>query len=431
MSTMGFRSTTVKGLKKLKAPEEDGTEQDLEEFLTTLSDEVIITWTSGGDLGHVLEEHEEPEIKEPDPLTAEEEKDKRKEKEYDRLMAKFHARKDDLEANVAAMYQLIMSNVSSTMRNKIKATSGHLEASQKKDLVWLTSVLDDIVSGYEEGVAPAELALDDALEQIFKMRQKKDETNEAFVKTMLRAIKAYERRGGPFLWTPAKEKELKAAMVEAKSDFVAASSAGAAMTREQEDDARRIKRKTIKERSIAMSILKRTDKDRFGDLLKELSNDFLKKQNGISSDGFPKTVPDVLKLLENWKTSIAARRARPIQIDGARQPPPSPRANTNPSVSFAQTQDGGSQPQICFLRGTNDSFFPGISCRLCGIKGHYQSHCPVGKDQTGARLETAVGEVSQLRCGILMNQHPETYINPNWILLDSESTDNIFSNLSF
>ena len=30
-----------------------------------------------------------------------------------------------------------------------------------------------------------------------------------------------------------------------------------------------------------------------------------------------------------------------------------------------------------------------------------------------------------------MNQHPETYINPNWILLDSESTDNIFSNLKF
>ena len=60
MSSMGFRSTAVKGLKTLKAPEEDGTEQDLEEFLTTLTDEVIITWTSGGDLGHVLEEHEEP-----------------------------------------------------------------------------------------------------------------------------------------------------------------------------------------------------------------------------------------------------------------------------------------------------------------------------------------------------------------------------------
>lgn len=207
---MGFRSTTVKGLKQLKAPEEDGTEQDLEDFMTVLLDEVVITWTSGADLGHVMEELEEPEINEPDPLTADEELDKRKAKAYDRMMDKYHVRKDDLEANTAAMYQLIMSNVSSTMRNKIKATTGHLEASKSKDLVWLMNCIDDIVSGYEEGVAPAELAHDDALEHIFKMRQKRTETNETFVKNMLRAIKAYERRGGPFLWTPAKEKELKA-----------------------------------------------------------------------------------------------------------------------------------------------------------------------------------------------------------------------------
>lgn len=153
MSSMGFRSTVVKGLKTLKAPEEDGTEQDLEEFLTTLTDEVIISWKSGGDLGYFLEEREEPDIEEPDPLTPAKENDKRKEKEYDRLLDKFHARKDDLEANVIAMYQLIMSNVSSVMRNKIKGTDGHLEASQTKDLAWLMRTIEDIVSGYEEGVA--------------------------------------------------------------------------------------------------------------------------------------------------------------------------------------------------------------------------------------------------------------------------------------
>ena len=99
--------------------------------MTVLTDEVTITWTSGGDLGYFLEALEEPEINEPDPLTAAEENNKRKVKEYDRLMDKYHSRKDDLEANISAMYQLIMSNVSSTMRNKIKATIGHLEASKK------------------------------------------------------------------------------------------------------------------------------------------------------------------------------------------------------------------------------------------------------------------------------------------------------------
>ena len=433
---MGFRSTTVKGLKQLKAPEEDGTEQDLEDFMTVLTDEVTITWTSGGDLGYFLEALEEPEINEPDPLTAAEENNKRKVKEYDRLMDKYHSRKDDLEANISAMYQLIMSNVSSTMRNKIKATIGHLEASKKKDLAWLMSTVDDIVSGYEEGVAPAELALDDALEHIFEMRQKRTESNEQFVKSMLRSIKAYERRGGPFLWTPANEQELKKFMDKAKLDFTAASPNRNAMTQDQEDNARRVQKKAIKERGIAMSILKRANKERFGDLMNELKNDYLKRPGGSPSDAFPKTIGDVLKLLENWQPSSAGVRARGLQIDGTRRSTQRPGANRspasgtrNPGVSFAQSGEG--QAQVCFLRGKNDSFFPAITCRLCKIKGHYQSHCPVTKDDTGAGLGATASEVGKIMGGILLNLHPETYINPFWILLDSESTDHIFSNLSF
>ncbi|CAJ1960618.1 unnamed protein product [Cylindrotheca closterium] len=93
MSSMGYRSTTVKGLKQLKAPEEDGTEQDLEDFLTSLTDKVIIRWADGGDVGYVLEENAEPKIKEPDPLTAAEEADARKVKAYDRLMDKYEDRR--------------------------------------------------------------------------------------------------------------------------------------------------------------------------------------------------------------------------------------------------------------------------------------------------------------------------------------------------
>ncbi|CAJ1965734.1 unnamed protein product [Cylindrotheca closterium] len=289
MSSMGYRSTTVKGLKQLKAPEEDGTEQDLEDFLTSLTDKVIIRWADGGDVGYVLGENAEPKMKEPDPLTAAEEVDARKVKVYDRLMDKYKDRKDAFRANTVAMFQLIMSNMTTTMQNKIKSTDGHLAASKNKDLVWLMSTIDDIVSGYEEGIAPAELALDDAIEQIFKMRQKGSESNEAFVKTMLQAIKDYERRGGPFLWTPAKEKEPKTTVEAAKSKFFAASATGTTvMTKEQEDDVRRIKKKMIKDCSIAMSILKRTNKERFGDLMKELSNNYLKKPNGTHRTDFLK-----------------------------------------------------------------------------------------------------------------------------------------------
>jgi len=39
--------------------------------------------------------------------------------------------------------------------------------------------------------------------------------------------------------------------------------------------------------------------------------------------------------------------------------------------------------------------------------------------------------VSTHRCGILLSQHSDAHINPNWVLLDSESTDHIFCNKSF
>ena len=42
--------------------------------------------------------------------------------------------------------------------------------------------------------------------------------------------------------------------------------------------------------------------------------------------------------------------------------------------------------------------------------------------------KSATGEeVSQL-FGMIISQNNEAYINPNWVLLDSESTDHIFYN---
>jgi len=88
-----------------------------------------------------------------------------------------------------------------------------------------------------------------------------------------------------------------------------------------------------------------------------------------------------------------------------------------------------------------------ITCRLCGIKGHYQTHYPVAKNEAGEELTSvcrprsegngaraaAAGsaateeEVSQ-NCGVILSQHNEAYNNPNSVLLDSESTDHIFCN---
>ena len=51
---------------------------------------------------------------------------------------------------------------------------------------------------------------------------------------------------------------------------------------------------------------------------------------------------------------------------------------------------------------------------------------------TGAGTpDAAEEEVSIRNTGILLNQHSDAHINPNWILLDSESTDHSFCNDKF
>jgi hypothetical protein len=96
------------------------------------------------------------------------------------------------------------------------------------------------------------------------------------------------------------------------------------------------------------------------------------------------------------------------------------------------------------MRATNNSFFPEITCRLCGIEGHYQTHCPVARNDTGEGLTptpnhrsgsgaatassaTTEEEVSR-HCGLVLSQHNEAHIHPCWVLLESKSANHIFCN---
>ena len=58
-----------------------------------------------------------------------------------------------------------------------------------------------------------------------------------------------------------------------------------------------------------------------------------------------------------------------------------------------------------------------------GIK----SNRPGVENGAGGNKAATGEEVSQL-CGMIISQNNEAYINPNWVLLDSESTDHIFCN---
>ena len=420
----------VADLVKLKSPEEMGTKLQFDKFKGVLASHAVVTWYQGADVGYVLKQQKKPDMNPPTALTEDEEKDRDLVDDYRSDRKDHRARVKAFEANLKAMYTLVMANVSDLTKSKVKACVGYTKASEKMDLLWLMGNLNDIMVGFVEGVKPETLVMDEQLGKVYNMKQKPGETNEEFFKVFLREVEVYEKRGGKFLWSKMMDKRLVQAMKEKKTAY-AVNNSGSIMPVDEEEEERRVQEDILKEEIAAMALIKRSDKIRYGSLLIQLKNGFLKKL-----DGFPKTVAEALRLLDNFQLERPDANNTQIQVaPRTRTPrtgPVSGGVNRNPSASFLQA----SGQQVVFIRGTNNSFHPNTTCHLCKLKGHFQQQCPVASDATGARLSrvesernpTTRQEVSFAICGILLNHQGDILINPNWVLLDSESTHNIFKN---
>jgi len=89
------------------------------------------------------------------------------------------------------------------------------------------------------------------------------------------------------------------------------------------------------------------------------------------------------------------------------------------------------------VAGTNGVLHPGISCYSCNGAGHYSDACPApggGSSTTGTTLTHTPTDRSTTS-GTTLTQHAymlaqsnNNGIDPNWILLDSQSTISVFKN---
>jgi hypothetical protein len=424
VNTVGARAAVVRNLTVLKAPEEGGTKKEYEDFLEKIQNHVTIGWDFGKDIGHLLKNMKDPVIPEPKDMTEEEEKVKWKRRLWDQEVDRYGTRCAALQENKGALYAVVMDGVSKIVKSKLKSKTGFSKADDDNDSLWLLGVLEDIMINFEE-VKPKILAIDDQMERIMRLKQG-ESTNEDFLKQVMKELKVYEKHGGDFLWGKAQETELDDRVLNAKAKYSVVNVSDGTpgmMSDDQVKEQTAIAKKALKEEIVAMVVLKRADKKRYGNLQISLKNSYL-----LGKNDYPTNVPDMLKVLNNYQAEWTPSTA----------PPAAPRSGGRNSYSFLQSTAG----EVFFLRATNNSFFPDITCRLCGIKGHYQTHCPVATNAAGDELspnrgsgtgtartgsETAGEEVSR-NCGLVLSQHNETYINPNWVLLDSESTDHIFCN---
>jgi hypothetical protein len=187
---------------------------------------------------------------------------------------------------------------------------------------------------------------------------------------------------------------------------------------------------------LATAFLNGADHSCYGRLLDRLQNDYLQGQ-----DRYPKTLTNAYDLLTNWK-------------------PESQQNDTNASngLSFTTGSTNPSNNNRRVQRASN------ITCYRCGRTGHYATNCPTGgnnnilvnlqpqnhvqksnqTDQTNLSsgsimlsARTSDNNINVTEFVFYIHNHKEVSLNTlkspcnipeTWILLDNQSTIDVFSN---
>lgn len=327
--------------------------------------------------------------------------------------------KNTYKNNKVALYSVIWAQCSEAMQTKVKSDSNFTAIHEGSDSLALVKVIKGIAYKFETQ-KNTYLSLDDAKTAFYTRRQGAEESPSDYMTKFQDSVQVIEHYGGTIGIDKALITE------ELQRD-------GAAVN-PLKPDATELAAATLaaKKKIYAIAYLKRADKIRYGLLLTELENNYTR-----GTDQYPVNLNDAHYLLVNYKKPFVAR------TDRFNANPRAPTTTQDQELSFAQ-QRGADPPPI-----------ETVQCYNCQNLGHYANNCTlprVPRNNTGTTLFQANMQIPtsntnpapppndddgddgydfsfHLNSSVTLTQ--AHMIDPNWILLDSESTVSIFSNRKF
>ena len=167
-----------------------------------------------------------------------------------------------------------------------------------------------------------------------------------------------------------------------------------------------------RDRTLATALIRSADPTRYGTLIVHLAN-----QLAMGKDEYPTTLTAAYGLLVTYQTPTNAsgrgRGAGNTPQQSPTTPTTAPTAPETSAMTFAQ--------QGSTVSGNDGATHAHITCFSCNRMGHYASECPQGERNTSG--------TTLLQYGFMLAQAGGgAGINPEWILLDSQSTISVFCN---
>jgi hypothetical protein len=285
-----------------------------------------------------------------------------------------------------------------------KLESLPIYASMKEsfDVFTLIKLIKGINYVFEENMYHLQ-ALHDSKIRFYALRQGKDVSNVKFLEIFQTHVDVLEQFGGEIGRDPiicANELELEG-LIEATAT-----------------DEQTIKTsKEGKEKYLAMSLIRASDQIRYRRLMDHLQNQFTMGYNN-----FPTNVTVAYNLIINYRVT-GQSIARII--------------NDSEGVLFTTVEKGVAFAMVKKVKEKCD--YSKIKCFQCQQRGHFANHCPENEED---KPPGEGGEVTEALQQLIFAEPPDSYetydefmfhqthrhVKPNWIILDTASTNDIFYN---
>ena len=371
------------------------------------------TYKMGGDTRIAVETQEAPKFAIPADL-----KDSASKAEvrlWEKKIDSLSKREDQLEHNLRQVFALVWGQCTDILQQKIESEEGFASMSAENDGLLLIKTIKNITYQYQsQKYVPHSLF--EAKKRYYMQYQGRTTTVQQFHVQFLNTVDVVKHSGGNIaddvgvekmiLGNRDKEKMTKAELKALASD--------------------------VEERSLAVAFMLTADRLRFGKLIEDTENSFLQGTNK-----YPVTVNDAYHLLSNWKQDP---RHGLREVNGG-------------EISFVNDGDKKSKA----VKDKKD-----VTCHRCKKKGHYANECdnervtegdtPVSENKSGGSGKTHTGttlinvdgflddqddyvtyqfiNVDEMvdESGVVMQLGNDGCLPRDWILLDNQSTVDVFCN---